>query len=167
MDTFGIEIHIGHDDYLRKQQEKLTFLQITHQKSTACKSLPATCKSLPATTNPQSYRKTLRVTEKLTRVNTGTPEADWHFASSDYYICCRFKYNLNQLSHDCAIGLIQKVLDRGVNLQEVHGIVYYGKCSKISNTSCLSKRPRQTAQTQMLVQVKAKVPAKKMSAYFL
>ena len=27
---------------LRKQQEKLTFLQITHQKSTACKSLPAT-----------------------------------------------------------------------------------------------------------------------------
>ena len=25
----------------------------------------------------------------------------------------------------------------------------YGKCSKITNTSCLPKRPRQTAQTQI------------------
>ena len=50
MDTFGIEIHIGHDDYLRKQQEKMTFLQITHQKSTACKLFPAMI-------NPKSYRK--------------------------------------------------------------------------------------------------------------
>lgn len=32
----------------------------------------------------------------------------------------RFKYNLNALSHDCAIGLIQKVLDRGVNIKEVY-----------------------------------------------
>ena len=50
MDTFGIEIHIGHDDYLRKQQKKLTFLQITHQKSTACKLFPAMI-------NPASYQK--------------------------------------------------------------------------------------------------------------
>ncbi|KAL4231037.1 Ribonuclease H2 subunit A [Mactra antiquata] len=32
----------------------------------------------------------------------------------------RSKYNLNALSHDCAIGLIQKVLDRGVNVAEIY-----------------------------------------------
>ena len=56
MDTFGIEIHIGHDDYLRKQQEKLTFLQIKHQKSIACKLFPAMI-TLEVTENPTSYRK--------------------------------------------------------------------------------------------------------------
>ena len=35
---------------LRKQQEKLTFLQITHQKSTACNLFPVMI-------NPTSYRK--------------------------------------------------------------------------------------------------------------
>ena len=29
------------------------------------------------------------------------------------------------------------------------GTLAYGRCSKISNTSCLPKRPRQTAQTPM------------------
>ena len=43
-------MHIGHDNYLRKQQEKLTFLQITHQKSTACNLFPVMI-------NPTSYRK--------------------------------------------------------------------------------------------------------------
>ena len=36
---------------------------------------------------------------------------------------CRFffrsKYNLNALSHDTAIGLIQTVIDKGVNVKEV------------------------------------------------
>ncbi|XP_045189680.2 ribonuclease H2 subunit A-like isoform X2 [Mercenaria mercenaria] len=32
----------------------------------------------------------------------------------------RFKYNLNALSHDCAIGLIQRVLDQGVNVAEIY-----------------------------------------------
>jgi len=31
----------------------------------------------------------------------------------------RSKYNLNALSHDCAIGLINKVLEKGVNVAEV------------------------------------------------
>lgn len=33
----------------------------------------------------------------------------------------RTKYNLNALSHDTAIGLIQYALDRGVQLKEVCG----------------------------------------------
>ncbi|XP_064630228.1 ribonuclease H2 subunit A-like [Lineus longissimus] len=32
----------------------------------------------------------------------------------------RFKYNLNELSHDCAIGMINKVIDAGVQLTEVY-----------------------------------------------
>ncbi|XP_059143732.1 ribonuclease H2 subunit A-like [Physella acuta] len=32
----------------------------------------------------------------------------------------RYKYNLNALSHDCAIGLIKRVLERGVNVTEVY-----------------------------------------------
>ncbi|PVD29950.1 hypothetical protein C0Q70_09211 [Pomacea canaliculata] len=32
----------------------------------------------------------------------------------------RAKYNLNALSHDCAIGLVQKALNRGVNIAEVY-----------------------------------------------
>lgn len=32
---------------------------------------------------------------------------------------CRAKYNLNALSHDCAIGLVKKALNRGVNIAEV------------------------------------------------
>ncbi|XP_050399804.1 ribonuclease H2 subunit A [Patella vulgata] len=32
----------------------------------------------------------------------------------------RIKYNLNALSHDCAIGLIEKVLAKGVNVQEIY-----------------------------------------------
>ncbi|XP_060597317.1 ribonuclease H2 subunit A-like [Ruditapes philippinarum] len=32
----------------------------------------------------------------------------------------RSKYNLNALSHDCAIGLIQRVLDQGVNVAEIY-----------------------------------------------
>ena len=39
--------------------------------------------------------------------------------SADNVLFYRFKYNLNALSHDCAIGLIEKVLDRGVNVKEV------------------------------------------------
>ena len=31
----------------------------------------------------------------------------------------RMKYNLNELSHDTAIGLIRSVLDKGVNVKEV------------------------------------------------
>ena len=30
------------------------------------------------------------------------------------------RYNLNQQSHDAAIGLVQKVLDRGVNLRYLY-----------------------------------------------
>ena len=40
---------------------------------------------------------------------------------------CRSKYNLNAMSHDTAIGLIQKVLDHGVNLKEVRNKVVTGK----------------------------------------
>ncbi len=32
---------------------------------------------------------------------------------------CRSKYNLNALSHDTAIGMIQRALDQGVNVTEV------------------------------------------------
>ncbi|ESP00443.1 hypothetical protein LOTGIDRAFT_200807 [Lottia gigantea] len=32
----------------------------------------------------------------------------------------RSKYNLNALSHDCAIGLIRRVLDKGVNVMEIY-----------------------------------------------
>ncbi|XP_013415716.1 ribonuclease H2 subunit A isoform X1 [Lingula anatina] len=32
----------------------------------------------------------------------------------------RSKYNLNALSHDCAIGLIKKALDKGANIKEVY-----------------------------------------------
>lgn len=31
----------------------------------------------------------------------------------------RMKYNLNELSHDTAIGLIRSVLEKGVNVKEV------------------------------------------------
>ena len=36
-----------------------------------------------------------------------------------------------------------------VIIKEVFAHLRYGKCSKILNTSCLPKRPRQTGQTQI------------------
>jgi len=36
-----------------------------------------------------------------------------------YLYIFRSKYNLNALSHDCAIGLIEKVLAQGVKVAEV------------------------------------------------
>ena len=36
----------------------------------------------------------------------------------------------------------------------LNAIAPYGKCSKIINTSCLTKRPRQTVQTQIRLLLK-------------
>ena len=47
----------------------------------------------------------------------------WYLAYHDSNFNCasfiRCKYNLNELSHDTAIGLIEKVLAKEVNLKEV------------------------------------------------
>lgn len=38
---------------------------------------------------------------------------------STYFLLNRTKYNLNSISHDSAIGLIDKLTSRGVNIVEV------------------------------------------------
>ena len=42
-----------------------------------------------------------------------------HCSSFNFVSFIRCKYNLNELSHDTAIGLIEKVLAKEVNLKEV------------------------------------------------
>ena len=60
----------------------------------------------------------------------------------------RHKYNLNALSHDTAIGLIQRALDGGVKLAEVCGVNHlsvttsflYALARFIISLCCLTRR---------------------------
>ncbi|KAK2143783.1 hypothetical protein LSH36_814g03061 [Paralvinella palmiformis] len=63
--------------------------------------------------------------EIFDKIHAATDKIGWivHILSPNYIsnsMLRRFKYNLNALSHDTAIGLIKMVIDSGVNLKEVY-----------------------------------------------
>ena len=89
------------------------------------------------TTHPESF------SVSFFHVSLGLPPSINQFIGSNNWIACR------QVTQRSTSRFYTTIIMHTLQVNNIGQLLRFGKCSKILNTSCLPKWPRQTGQTQI------------------